>query len=324
MCPTKTFHAITLVLASATAGCAGEVVDESDAESPSTQVVLIVEQTASVSSAARSNAESSMNPATQSSSAVDEQLSTRSLASLWFLRFSDAREFSSALGLVTSRTDIPTGSCAMVGAEDDVAVPLRMSRVELVFAGDVQIRSGAVSASLTSRFFPNVAGVVSGVMYTLQDQEDLAVPLEKWLSIIATGSPELEPIHASTNPPAMPDGVIVDGIEIGSRGIAPETEISRNARISLAWKAENNGDAIYVDLNPSSSVGAGRMRCAFEDTGAAEIPTGVFFESVGPESTEIGIVVHRSRESAIVTEWGDVGVAYSDLAVAFRIRLAAN
>jgi len=294
----KPIPAVLLPVAAATAiGCGGVAIDEGESDVSSTQVLLVVEQTASAM----------------------ERHTTRSHASLWFLRIADERDFSAAVGLVAARSDLPAvGSCAAVGVEADRAAPARMSRVDLAFAGDAQVRTRDASTPLTVRFFPNVADLVSGVMYTLHDQDDLRTPLAGWLSVVAAGSKEFEAVEASARLPLYPEVVSINGVDLRSVSDVEDVQIARDASVPLAWAADNEGDVIHIDIDSVPAVPAHRVRCVFADSGAAEIP----WEAI-PDSPEIGIAVHRSRDVALRSEWGEVGMAYFDLAVTTRVRLAS-
>jgi hypothetical protein len=165
---------------------------------------------------------------------------------------------------------------------------------------------------LTVRFFPNVADFVSGVTYTLQDQNDLGVPFVGWLTVHTTGSNELDPMEASTQPPTMPAGLKLNG-----ETLATDVTVPRGQSIALAWIPGGVGDVIYVDVDPVPAVPSERVRCAFADTGLGEIPTVAV-----PESPEMSLAIHRSRDVALKSDRGDVGMAHFDLSVTARVRVA--
>ncbi len=288
----KTLHPTLLAAAAIAVGCTGEVADGADADTSSTHPLLVVEQSAPVAD----------------SSAV------RSHVSVWFLRLSDERDFASATSLVTPRLELPpVGSCVAVGVEDDHPVPAKISRVELAFAGDVRMKAGEISTPLTVRFFPNVADFVSGVTYTLQDQNDLGMPFDGWLTVNTTGSNELDPMEASTQAPAVPAGLKLHGVDLATA----EVTVPRDQSLALAWIPGGLGDVIYVDVDPVPAVASERVRCAFADTGIGEIPTVAV-----PESPEMSLAIHRSRDVVLKSDRGDVGMAHFDLSVTARVRVA--
>lgn len=288
----KILQPVLLATAAIAVGCTGEVVDGADADTSSTHPLLVVEQSA---------------PA-QDSSAV------RSHASVWFLRLTDERDFSSATSLVTPRLELPAvGSCVAVGVEEEHFAPVQISRVELAYAGDVRMRAGDVSTPLTLRFFPNVADFVSGVTYTLQDQNDLGVPFDGWLTVNTTGSNELDPMEASTPSPTMPTGLKLNGVELATEQVT----VRRDQSMALAWTPGGVGDLVYVDVDPVPAVPSERVRCAFLDNGMGEIPTVAI-----PESSEMSLAIHRSRDVALKSDRGDVGMAHFDLSVTARVQVA--
>ncbi|HPB96887.1 MAG TPA: hypothetical protein PKW66_13300 [Polyangiaceae bacterium] len=274
-------------------GCAGEVADAADAETSSTKAWLVVEQ----------------------SSSLSDVPTVRSHASLWFLRIAEEKDFDAATHLVSARLQLPpVGTCQPAGVADDQIASASISRVELAYAGDVHVRTQRASIPLTVRFFPNVADLVSGVMYTIHDLNDVQAPFDGWLSLTATGSGEFEPLEASTRPPPLPEKLSINGVTLP----LVDTVVPREAPIWLGWAPDSDGDIIYIDIDPVPSASVDRIRCAFSDTGLAEIPRQAI-----PDTTEMMIAVHRSRDVALRSDRGEVGMAHFDLAVTSRVTFAS-
>jgi hypothetical protein len=288
----KTVPPVLLATAAIALGCTGEVSDGADADTSSTHALLVVEQAA---------------PA-------DDVASARSHASVWFLRIADERDLSAATQLVSDQLELPQlGSCVAVGVGEESDVP-EMSPVELAFAGDVAMRAGSEATPLTLRFFPDVANLVSGVMYTLRDQDDLTVPFNSLITVSATGTSDFEPVDASASPPPMPAGLAIDGHDLPLMDV----EIQRGRPIRLTWTPGGDGDVIFVDVDPVPAVPSERVRCALADTGVGEIPT-----MAVPETSEMSLAVHRSRDVPLRSDRGDVGMAHFDLSVSTHVRVAA-
>lgn len=284
-------------------GCAGDVSEEVDADTFSTHPLLVVEQSANM----------------QGSESV------RSHASLSFLRLADERDFSAAIDLVSPRADVPhVGSCDVVrGRQEPLATPM-VSRVELAFAGDVNMKADGVATPLTLRFFPNVADLVAGVTYTLQDKNDLTKPFGGELVLQTTGSSELEPMQGLTQPPMMPSGITVQGGDLAAENMP----IAHNEPLRLSWNPGSSIDSIYIDLEPMGAaardkvidgtkvIGA-KMRCSFADTGTATIPA-----EVVPQTDQVTIVVHRVRDIVLKSDSLGMGMAHFDLSVSALVRFA--
>ena len=159
-----------------------------------------------------------------------------------------------------------------------------------------------------------VADLVSGVMYTIHDLNDVQAPFDGWLSLTATGSGEFEPLEASTRPPPLPEKLSINGVTLP----LVDTVVPREAPIWLGWAPDSDGDIIYIDIDPVPSASVDRIRCAFSDTGLAEIPRQAI-----PDTTEMMIAVHRSRYVALRSDRGEVGMAHFDLAVTSRVTFAS-
>lgn len=288
----KTTHPVFLATAAIALGCTGEVSDGADADTSSTHALLVVEQ----------------------STPIDEAETGRSHASVWFLRVADEQDLPSATKLVAEPRELPAlGACAVVG-NDEPELPAEMSPVELAFAGDVHMRMGAEATPLTLRFFPDVANLVSGVVYTLQDQDDLFVPRDALITVTASGDSELEPVEASASPPPLPTGLALEGQPLSSM----QVEVPRGLPLSLSWTPGGEGDIIFVDVAPIPAVPSERVRCAFLDNGSGKIPTMAI-----PETAEMRLSIHRTRDVPLRSVERIEGLARFDLAVTTRVMLSS-
>lgn len=284
----KTILPALLATAALALGCTGEVSDGADADTSSTHALLVVEQ----------------------SVPADNAASARSHASVWFLRIADERDLPVATELVSSPLELPTlGTCAVVG-DEATELPEEMSPVELAFAGDVVMRAGSDSTPLTLRFFPDVANLVSGVMYTLQDQDDLTVPRDGLVTVSANGTADFEPMEASASLPPLPSGLALDGQPVPGM----QAEVFRGRPVSVSWRPASQGDIVLVDVDPVPAVPSERVRCAFADTGSGEIPP-----MAVPETSEMTLTIHRTRDVPLRSDRGDEGMAHFDLAVTTRV-----
>ncbi len=281
-----------MAVAALAIGCTGQVSDETDADTSTMHALLVVEQTV---------------PA-------ENKATARSDASVWFLRIAEDQDLEAATQLVVERLELPpVGACITVGDAASAEVPADMSPVQLEFAGDVHLQAGADSMPLTLRFFPDVANLVSGAMYTLRGQDDLALPFAGALTVAADGTPEFDPFIASATPPPLPNEWTLDGQPLPSTTL----EVNRSRPLTLRWSRGDEGDVVYFDIDPVPAVPSERIRCALADNGAGEIPTMAI-----PETSEMNLAIHRSREVALRSEGSEVGIAHFDLSVTARVRIA--
>lgn len=276
------------------AACTNDIVAGVDANTSSTHALLVVEQTVPVQ--------------------ADD--ATRSHASMWFLRVADEQSVDTATRLVADVVEVPAlGTCANVGVPASEPVPASLSPIELAFAGEVAVESGAVRVPLAMRAFPDVANVVSGVMYTAPGQSDLALPLGGPFGVSASGADGISGLVAKAEAPVPPRSVKLDGLSLDDA----ELEARRGAALAISWQQEAPGDLIYVDIDPVPGSPSDRVRCAMPDSGAGSISS-----SAIPETSTMSLSVHRVRVAPLHTPSGDIGTAHFDVAISARVKVAAQ
>lgn len=275
------------------AACTNDVVATADANSSSTHALLVVEQTVP----------------------VDTEDATRSHASMWFMRVSDDQAVEAVTGLVTDLIEVPGfGQCVTTGAHAAQSIPASMVPVELAFAGEVSVRTGTSLVPLSVRAFPDVANLVSGVMYTAPGQSDLALPLGGSLEVRTSGTDGLAAMDASTQAPSPPKSVRIEGLPFDSS----EVEAHAGQALNLSWIAGEPSDRIYVDIDPIPGSPSDRVRCAMPDTGSGRIAAVAI-----PETPALTLSIHRMRVSPLRTSAGEIGTAHFDVAVVGKVKVAA-
>lgn len=285
-----------LALAAAgSAACTGTVVSsETDADTAAVHALLVVEQS--------------------TSSTADD--SARSQASVWFLRATDDQAASDATRLVTDVLELPEdGSCVVMGAPTPQEVPATLTPVELSFAGDVQLLVGDLATDLAVRAFPDVAGLVSGVMYTARKPTALSLSSNAQVRVRAAGAGELSSYEALADAPQPPGGLAINGVAASSA----DASVQRGQPFHLTWSAGGSNDQVYVDLMPIPSTPQDRVRCAISDTGRLQVPA-----MAVPESDAMTITLHRVRDTALRSDSGESGAAHFDLAVTARVTVASR
>lgn len=208
---------------------------------------------------------------------------------------------------------LPLG-CAMVGSDPPSSVE---GPVELLDVGEIVLHTagGASTASstvmaLAPRAFPDVGGLVSGVVYTSRDgRRDL--PDAATYLFEVTGSSELDGLSLVAEAPAAPSNVRFSGVALD----ASELVLAPGASVDLTWTAsDDEDDRIYVT---ATSREEHTFTCAFEDDGTARIP-GAFLAL--DTDSELDVMIHRHRRSEIAVVGSDYDVVVDfDFAVAAQI-----
>jgi hypothetical protein len=287
--------ATTVALAElALSGCSADVVAAgADANASSTHALLVVEQSAPLQST---------EPA-------------RAHASMWFLRVSDEPSVEAVTRLVTDLAEVPAvGTCVAPASRRAERITTSLAPVELAFAGDVFIDTAGSSVQLAVRAFPDVANLVSGVMYTAPGQSDLGALESGELAVRASGTEGVPTFSAIADAPEAPQELRIDGLPIDSQ----ELQARRDRPLSISWSAGEPGDGVYVDIDPVPGSLSDRVRCAMADTGQGQIATMAI-----PETSALRLSVHRVRVTALHGASGDIGTAHFDVAVSARVKVAA-
>ena len=275
------------------AACTNDVVAVADANTSATEALLVVDQVV----------------------AAQGEDATRSHASMWFLRASDEPSIAAASRLVADGVEVPAlGTCVNVGDPATQAMPPSLSPIELAFAGEVTVEAGSVRVPLAMRAFPDVANLVSGVMYTAPGQTDLALPLGGSFGVRTSGAEGLSAIDALAEAPVAPASVKLDGLELD----AADLTARRGQALAITWQPAAAGDLVYVDVEPVPGSPSDRVRCAMADSGEARLS-----ETAIPETDAMTLTIHRVRVAPLRTSSGNVGTAHFDVAISTRVKVAA-
>lgn len=255
-------------------GCATDVVSEpNDAGTTSVYAFLSVERT---------------------ETPRDEENRAREAASATFLRVQEGSDPALVAKLVGAIPELPAeGACQIQGPLEASSAPLRtLNPVELLHAGEVVVRSETSDTPLVARAYPDVAHLVSGVVYTSSGREQLASASERVIfDVSGTGDLEGFAIEASM-PPALGQ-LALNGVVLG--GNEP---VDPAGGLVLSWKIEPDAasdatvpDRYFVDLTGVSPAGAStRVRCSGSPTASLPLPAGVFEQATG-----LLVTSHRLR-----------------------------
>jgi len=187
-----------------------------------------------------------------------------------------------------------------------------MSPVELAYAGEVVVQTDRSRVQLAMRAFPDLANLVSGVVYTARNGSDLLLPAAGTVAFSASGADDLAPVDAQAQAPSPPDGVTINGQSLSSDDVT----LRSDAPIVLAWSAESQGDFVYVDLETSKGSKNSSLRCSLADTGAGQI------DAASLPASDLRLSLHRVRTTPLKSGSTEVGIARFDFAVTGRAKVA--
>jgi hypothetical protein len=203
-----------------------------------------------------------------------------------------------------------------VATAADPGFPLAtLGPIDLVDVGAVTIDAEHARAVLAERAFPDVVDLVSGVLYTSRDWSTDALPSSGHYWLQASGSPALPALSAEADAPGAPADLQLAGLPVTDQELALPRD-----NLSISWQPPALADAsnvVYVDLWSDGAASTDRVRCAFGDTGSAQIDT-----SALPTGERQSIAVHRVHQESFVTPSGVVGKIRFDLATTGALRFA--
>ncbi len=308
------FLPIVLPLAALTLGCTGNVAasgDSADAEASAITAVVVVERT--------------------SGNALNQAETTRGEAVARFVRMRSGAVDEDALRSVGAAVDFPAlGSCARVSSGSaDVSI---FHALDLVDVGAVSLESDSfgtsgslVKTSLVARRLPDVADLVSGVVYTARANNDdgAAFPARGHYVFRAAGAPELD-VAAF----AVDSSVVGEPADVRVGGLEPRAGekllVSQTSLVDVTWTPGETDDLVYIDVASASTAGAGlsapimttTTRCLFTDSGRATLNGSSFGDADGTVTT------HRLHREVFHAHGIDAGELRFDFAraVSFRRR----
>jgi hypothetical protein len=211
--------------------------------------------------------------------------------------------------------DAPAG-CAWREDAADASAPSAVGgdgMVELLDVGEIVLHAsreyGASTMALAPRAFPDVGGLVSGVVYTSRDgRRDL--PDAATYLFEVSGSSALDGVRLEADAPSAPEQVRLGEVDIGGADLM----LRAGETVELGWLGSaDDEDRIVVTVDEADGQA---FVCVFEDDGAAEIPGSfVAFEP----GAELDVMVHRHRRASL-----DVTGTDYDAVVDFDFAVAAQ
>jgi hypothetical protein len=272
-------------------GCSGTVVSASDASTSTTQAMLSVERTAT---------------------AGDPAGPARAHASAYFLRLQAGADPILAARLVGAMNVLPAiGQCEAVGVLSDQAMPLAtLGPVDLVDVGEVGLEASNTRATLAARAFPDVADLVSGVVYTTRDLVADPLPDHGTYTFRIAGSNTVLATTLEARAPGPAGNLWVAGVPLRS-----ETLALRRGDLSIRWEPAAGTDQVYIELASMEDGPLDRVRCAFANDGQAVIAA-----SALPKAAAQSISIHLVRREGVAAPGLDGGWIRFDLATSGTLR----
>jgi hypothetical protein len=219
---------------------------------------------------------------------TSDEPTVREQASASFLRTRDGTDAQVVARLVGAVPSLPAaGQCAQLGVDDPALALHTLSPVELVQVGDVSLSSSASLKPLVARAYPDVAHLVSGVVYTTADVgSDVAHDRVKF-SI--SGGADVAGFDVELDVPEPLSDVRVNGATL--RAAALPERLAPGA-VTIGWAAASLGadDTVYVDLAWEGTTRASRLRC----TADGKHPS-LTLDAAAADGSTLVLSVHRLR-----------------------------
>lgn len=235
----------------------------------------------------------------------------RARASATFLRAKDEADVATAARLVGATPISGELGCHRVADDEHVALG-GLEPVELVQAGDVTITAGETRTALAARAYPDVAHLVSGVVYTSPDEVADVIPGVSTLTLHAAGSPTVAPFTIELAVPSPLRDVAADGQSLSD----PDVQVAPGD-VTLTWAADDEtaGEVVWVDLGANEH---GRTQCVAPIDGSLTLAAGDL------PAGDLHLSLHRARTTAFATESALPGELAVDTAITVAVPRAAE
>jgi hypothetical protein len=232
-------------------------------------------------------------------STTSDGTSARTEAVARFVRARSGAVDDEALRMVGAAVDFPAmQSCGAISSTRASA----SRALSLLDVGGVTLFAGDGVAALQPRQLPDVADLVSGVVYSARAE---ALPSKSDYLLRVDGAPgsDVPAFAVSATSPGEPDDVRIGGDD----GRAGAAWVALGGPTELTWEPGNGDDVIYVDL--AATAAAPSTRCLFDDVGRATLPATAF--GAIADGT---VAVHRLHRESFRAHGVDPGEVRFDFA----------
>ena len=246
----------------------------------------------------------------------------REHASASFLRTTTGQEPHVVARLVGAVPVLPpTGQCAPIGSDDPELALHTLSPVELLQVGDVTVLSDVARTPLVARAYPDVAHLVSGVVYTTEDIADDMT--RERVSFHVGGSGDVPELQVEVRVPVAASDVRINGTLLASANADRPSACAGCAQgpLAVTWAPVEPGDLFYVDV--ASDPGPGgvsrgtRLRCTSAGSSALLATDPSLLGGAG-----LIVSVHRLRTVQFQAGGLSTGEVRLDAAVSGRVGFA--
>lgn len=203
-------------------------------------------------------------------------------------------------------TDLSIGPAAEAALESE-----EQGSVELLEAGDLEVRMERRSVTLSPRHFPGLLPFISGVIYG-EAQATQVTPADRVLAA-GTGGQAVGVFSAAADSPRLPNITHIDGFSP-----SPRLVVDGGSPLSLRWKAtggpqhvENN--ALYMELRYTAGKRDMALRCRPRDDGAFTINGSLLTHLSGRVTLEL-VRLSSTIFTAKGLDQGELQVAVKDSA----------
>lgn len=234
----------------------------------------------------------------------------RERASATFLRVQEGTDPDVVAGLLGVAKLVPSEGRCVAGDVDAPAVALHtLSPVELVQVGEVVLRRGTQSTALVARAYPDVAHLLSGVVYTSAAAQGGDGGASMRLQV--AGNAGVAAIDVDLDEPALPTDVKVNGLVLGS-----EEAVGDSGELLVSWALDRQDDPMVVDVLFDGVTRAPKMRCVASRGGSSvAVP-----RPAGQLSAKV--TVHRLRAVTLEPRQQARVKVQLDVSVSARVQLA--
>jgi hypothetical protein len=192
--------------------------------------------------------------------------------------------------------------------------------LQLLDIGAIVLENQGTISALNARPIPDVTGLISGVLYTLQlNSESLPTTGSYTVLFEAKSRQEDSPIVLRAEAPGYPLGLKVAETEL-ARGAAT---LVTGGPLSFQWLPGRPEDLIYIDIMPKAVAGSANstagVRCSFQDMGQATIPPWT-----NDQLDESTVLVHRLHRERYQPKGFAAAELRFDQAIAFDIASKPN
>ena len=297
---------VALALAS---GCSGTVVTTSDATSTTTMAFISFEHTTPAVSSSNTQADAAADADSAATTPAARPAATSMYAAAAFLRVWGGADEKVAAHLVGADLFLPElGHCAPVETLRDNGLT-SVNPIDLIDVGEVTVETETAKAILAARVFPDIADLISGVLYTTRDGASTNLPGAGTYRLRVTGSPTFPPTVVQAMAPGPISGLLVD-----DRPVQTDPLLLERGDVSIQW-SPSGADLVYVDLASTDDGFAERVRCAFPDVGHGILPAGIL-----PHSPAQRLSVHQLHGEPVREPGVDSGEIRFDEAATANLR----